>query len=150
MRLILSDRPEKGQENAEGDKMTPPMPECPASSELLASSSRSQGISGGGVRNGALLAPLCLQCSSETANLENAGVRDPLLHFRGRSRGVRENSIFFSDLQSAQPWDGDEDLDDPEVPKQGHQWSCLGTMPKECRQSEKLAGILSCQAYDLA
>jgi len=36
--------------------MTPPMPECPASSELLASSSRSQGISGGGVRTAILKA----------------------------------------------------------------------------------------------
>jgi len=53
--------------------MTPPIPECPASSELLASSSRSQGISGGGVKDGALLAPLCFHCC-ETERPENAGV----------------------------------------------------------------------------
>jgi len=81
------------QENAEGEKMTPPMPECPASSELLSSSSRSQGISGGGVKDGALLAPLCLHCSSKTANSENSGVRDPHLHFRGRLRGVGQRSL---------------------------------------------------------
>jgi len=74
-------------------KMTPPMPECPASSELLSSSSRSQGISGGGVKDGALLAPLCLHCSSKTANSENSGVRDPHLHFRGRLRGVGQRSL---------------------------------------------------------
>jgi len=57
--------------------MTPPISECPASSELLASSSRSQGISGGGVRNGALLAPLCSHCGSEAAGSEKIKVKDP-------------------------------------------------------------------------
>jgi len=50
------------KKDGEGDKMTPPVPGFPASSELLASSSRSQGILGGGVSDGALLAPLCSHC----------------------------------------------------------------------------------------
>jgi len=57
--------------------MTPPISECPASSELPASSSRSQGISGGGVRNGALLAPLRSYCG-KSVNI--GGVRDHLIN----------------------------------------------------------------------
>jgi len=116
------------------EKMTPPMPECPASSELFMSSSRSQGISGGGVRDGALLAPLCLQSSSGTPNSGNAGVRDPHLHFRGRSRGVGQKRRF-SDLQALSP---EVEKRISMIPKRSGMRisACLDTMPKECRQSE--------------
>jgi len=67
--------------------MTPLKAGCPASSELLRSSSRSQGIPGGGVNDGAIW-PFFSALNAERYTL-NAGMRGLFCHARGRSRGVR-------------------------------------------------------------
>jgi len=78
--------------------MTPLKAGCPASSELLRSSSRSQGIPDGGVSDGAIW-PLFSALNAERYTL-NSGERDLLFSVRGRVRGVRESACYLC----AEPW----------------------------------------------
>jgi len=66
--------------------MTPPRSECPASSKLYGLMG-SQGISDGGVNDGAIW-PLFSALHAERRTL-NFGERDLLFSVRGRIRGVR-------------------------------------------------------------
>ena len=65
--------------------MTPLKAGCPASSELLRSSSRSQGIPDGGVNDGAIW-PLFSALNAERYTL-NAGTRGLSCHARGALEG---------------------------------------------------------------
>jgi len=86
--------------------MTPPGSECPASSELLRSSSRSQGISDGGVNDGAIWPQLC----TLNTRIEIRGER-PALPVRRRIRG----SVCFLNSLVRLALAGRTGLDDPEL-----------------------------------
>jgi len=68
--------------------MTPPAPECSAFLKLLASSSRNQDISGGGVRNGTLLVPIRLNCENKSASSADRSRAYLLLCFHPTSPGM--------------------------------------------------------------
>jgi hypothetical protein len=93
--------------------MTPLKAGCPASSELLRSSSRSQGISGGGVNDGAIW-PLSASPLLYTLNKERWDER-PFLSCQGALEG---GEMLFREVlcDCAQPWSGRKGLDESEVP----------------------------------
>jgi hypothetical protein len=77
--------------------MTPPRSECPASSKLYGLMG-SQGISDGGVNDGAIW-PLFSALHAEHRTL-NSGERGLLFSVRGRIRGVRGSVCYLC----AEPW----------------------------------------------
>ena len=85
--------------NINGGKMTPLKAGCPASSELLRSSSRSQDILDGGVNDGALCGLLFSALHAEHRT-SNSGERGLFFSVRGRIRGVRGSLGYLC----AEPW----------------------------------------------
>jgi hypothetical protein len=93
--------------------MTPLKAGCPASSELLRSSSRSQGIPDGGVSDGAIW-PLSASSLLCTLNRERWDER-PFLSCQGALKGGE--MLFRKALYvCAQPWFGRKGLDESEEP----------------------------------
>jgi hypothetical protein len=80
--------------------MTPLKAGCPASSELLRSSSRSQGIPDGGVSDGAIW-PLFSALHAEHHTL-NSGERGLFFSVRERVRGGERICLF--NCLCAEPW----------------------------------------------
>jgi hypothetical protein len=93
--------------------MTPLKAGCPASSELLRSSSRSQGIPGGGVSDGAIW-PLSASLFLCTLNKERWD-EGPFLSCQGALEG---GEMLFRKVlcDCAQLWSGRKGLDESEVP----------------------------------